>query len=325
MAAKKRSNWLDFYSKYGKEDPIGIETFSRKLSSLDVDCLSLTGKTAAFFNRIEENPTANALLVPATAKGVLNVVHNCFWDDLATGGGQVVGVHSLHFTSPWKQVIGDRAVKPLAPSTSAVQAGATTPSLGSMLAVSTPEEFGDLPGDTGGKYVTDLKLLSNVALLHPALLLTSLESGSVMAKDLAYKITVELASRLEQDPEGNDGDSNDEALLEDKAPGQVYQILKYLWAIARGYGRSMTLMEPGLSTVGVETRDAKLEEANFWLSSKTAVCIDAIPANRKVASYPKGRRSPDDSDESSDSVRTGGRRKDRRGRGRPSGLPVSHA
>jgi hypothetical protein len=112
MAAKKRSNWLGFYSKYRKADPIGIKTFSRKLSSLDTDCLSLTGETSAFFNRVEENPTANTLLVPATAKGVLNVVHNCFWDDLATGGGQVVGVHGLHFTSPWKQVIGDSRKTP---------------------------------------------------------------------------------------------------------------------------------------------------------------------------------------------------------------------
>jgi hypothetical protein len=194
-----------------------------------------------------------------------------------------------------------------------------------MLVVSTPDEFGDLSGDTGGKYVTDLKLLPNVALLHPALLLTCVESGSVMAEDLAYKITDKLASRLEQDQNGNDGDSDYEASLEDKATGQVYQILKYLWAIARGYGRLMTLVDPGLSSEGVETCEAKLEEANFWLSSKTAVRVNEIPANRKVASYPKGRRSPDDSDESSDSVRTGGRAKGRRGRGRPSGLLVSRA
>lgn len=325
MAAKKRSNWFDFYSKYGKADPIGIGVFSQNLASLDADCLSITGVTAALFNRVEENPTANALLVPATAKGVLNVVHNCFWDEQATGGGQIVGVHGLHFTSPWKQVIGDRAVKPLAPTTSAVKAGATIPSLKLMLAVDTPEEFGDLSGEPGGKYVTDLKLLPNVTFLHPALLLTCVESGSVMAKELAYKITVELASRLKQNPYGNDGDSDDEASLEDKAPGQVYQILKYLWAIARGYGRSITLLDPSLSLEGVETCEEKLEEPNFWLSSKTAVRANELPANRKVASYPKGRRSPDDSDGSSDSVRTGGRTKYGRGRDRPGGLPSSRA
>jgi hypothetical protein len=100
MAAKKCSNWLDFYSKYGKEDPVGIKTFFRKLSCLDVDCLSLTGNTTAFFNRIEENLMANAVLVPATAKGVLNVVHYCFWDDLATGVGGEQSWESTACTSP---------------------------------------------------------------------------------------------------------------------------------------------------------------------------------------------------------------------------------
>jgi hypothetical protein len=171
MASTKRSKWLDFYSKYGKEDPIGIETLSRKFFCLDDDCLSFTGKSDAFINRIEENLTANALLVPATAKGVLNVVHNCFWDDLATGGGQVVGVHGVHFTSPWKRVVGDRAVKPLAPTASAIKAGAMIPSLKSVLAVDTPEEFGELTGDEGGEDVANLKLLPKVVLLHPSLFL----------------------------------------------------------------------------------------------------------------------------------------------------------
>jgi hypothetical protein len=191
VATTKRSNWLDFYSKYGKEDPIGIETLSRKFSCLDDDCLSFTCKANTFINWIEENPTVNALLVPATAKGVLNVVHNCFWDDLATGGGQVVGVHGVHFTSPWKWVVGDRAVKPLTPTASAIKAGATIPSLTSMLAVDTPEAFGELTGDEGGEDITNLKLLTNVVLLlHPTLFLACVESGTVKAKDLVYKIIV---------------------------------------------------------------------------------------------------------------------------------------
>jgi hypothetical protein len=154
-----------------------------------------------------------------------------------------------------------------------------------MLSVNTPEEFGDLSGDEGGKDVTDLKLLPNVALLHPSLLLACVESGSVMARDLAYKTIVEVANGNDQDPDDNDGSSDEKASSRGQAPGQVYQILKYLWAMARGYGLSTTLIDPDLSTEDVETCEAKLEEANFWLSSKTTVHTGAIPANRKVLKY----------------------------------------
>jgi hypothetical protein len=196
-----------------------------------------------------------------------------------------VGIHGIRFTSPWKKV------KPLSLMISALKAGATTPSLKSMLAVDSPEGFEALNGYEGGEDVAILKDFPNSILLHPSLFLAGVESGTVKAKDLAYKIIIEASGGYNQDPDDNNESGDGGDTVGDQAMEHAYQTLKYLWAIIQGYGRLTPVMDPDLSSEGEDMFQEKLEEAKSLLTNGSSEGPNARPtADKEIGAKSKGRR-----------------------------------
>jgi hypothetical protein len=99
MVPTKRSTWSDYYLQYCAEDAGGKEAYNVAYSVFDKASTDYVESEGSFLSRVEENLVLNFVLMPTTAKGRLNILHNCFWDERAPGGAQMVGVHGARFSS----------------------------------------------------------------------------------------------------------------------------------------------------------------------------------------------------------------------------------
>ena len=111
---RRHLSWLDHCGK-ASEELQGPSSVCREgngaFNALVENCLQDNTK---FFNKIDQNPNFDFLLLPSSIKGTPNVFHCDFlFEDATEEEAILIGVNGMRFNSPWKVISMRHLTSPL--------------------------------------------------------------------------------------------------------------------------------------------------------------------------------------------------------------------
>ena len=192
MAARqhqqRNQTWLDYYRTVGE----GLEEEEAAVSpnAISIEYLNSEEK---LLNAVLEHPRYNVLLVPSTKRGSLHVLHHCsVYEDETSGKQLVIGVNGTRFASPWRVLLTAKAIAPLKPPGKRKQAGLLMPSTSQFLQIEDVHDFSELKGKDERSELNLLKSIPNVHWIAPRLFVECLDSRSIDARELAFRIITDI-------------------------------------------------------------------------------------------------------------------------------------
>jgi hypothetical protein len=300
MATTPRPTWPDYYRYIAKQDGSDEKNeIDKGLNSLEQINTKFIGHDSRLLNIVVQHPTFNFILLPGASKTV-NLLHCCVVDE-ASGLGHFVGILGNKFSSPRKAVTTKHVSQAFQLPTTTRGVGATskTPSMSDFMNVATADDFAKLDGSEDGEDLSYIeKNLPSGLFIPPQLFMSTAIEPSVRADALGCRIALIAA----------DGYSEDEPQelaedLENPVPQSlkdVKQVLIFLWAVAKGLGRTIALKDATLS----EQATNELDEVTEKAKSAALLAIQAkvtpsppedpvTPADEVAGVQDNGRGDPD--------------------------------
>ena len=240
-------SWKEFYlSKKKGTDGLLKKTMEFEDSLVD-DSFSMdyAEDQLKFGEIVDKYQGEYFLLLPAGGNRV-NLVHNCFRANAKGDGGHFVfGVLGNKWTSPFKQVNSEQAVKHRAPprvTRSEERKETFAPSMKDFAKCKSADEFRDSEAETEGigDSAEILGKLPSSCFIHRSIFKIFGKGGSMRAGDLAMKALENFAdsSKDESEEEEEEGEG------EDGDPLKRKQLLLFLWSVENKRMNKVSLSEP---------------------------------------------------------------------------------
>jgi hypothetical protein len=233
MAATRTITWSTFYARQREDEGIIQNFFSTDLGTLAARTRLHLNSTSAFTDTVTGYSFGNAILVQGDDTGQMRLLHHgfsCLTDDEFS----LVFVQGNMSDSSYFKILG-RAVA-VEEIRSVVARRATTqqtncPTLASMLATTTEDEFADLPAAGNGI----LRGHPNHIMINGDIFLMANGAPNLRAKSLALKI-IDFLRIVDHDDEREDDETDDEELIAIKteAGRGAETLLAMLWASENG-------------------------------------------------------------------------------------------
>ena len=222
-SSNRHTTWKDYYRRLLDRDAVDngmVNELSRGYLKDD----------EKYLNAILEEPT-NVLLVPSKSKGNVHCVHHCSACEDDTSGGQLVaGIHGVRFASPWVVIPIEKSTSPLRVPPKRRQSSIAIPSLQHFLSAESAAEFADLNGDEAPETEIDLlKELPNVHWLPPSLFIACVDTKSLPAEELGFRVLMEVKRNTPANNRNNQNNNEDDSEAQENDPHQnfkeVHQLL----------------------------------------------------------------------------------------------------
>ena len=217
-------DWVDFYIKNRNDNGPIQALFAEDLQTMAQKTVGHLNDSNALTEYIVGSAFGNMLIVPGT-RGIMQTIHHGFGSATSTGFSLNFAHGNLEGCTIFKTLPRLETVAQLGNETGR-RSGTNldSPSLASMIAVTTEEEFVNLPAEANGI----LRKRPNHALITPQLFFLINGARTASAKEMALKIINVLAV--------TDGDEESE-VRESKATEQGWaeSLLAFLWASEKGF------------------------------------------------------------------------------------------
>jgi hypothetical protein len=235
------NSWLDFY-EYKKSIPGILKTIEEKeISIFDTMTRGYLQKPERFVVNVGSHAN-NFIMLPTTQSSVLLFHHAFLLSHLPEDPPEVFGILGSRRFLPFKQIATlDSVTNAMTLPTFATRRNKLTiPTIIQFLEISDSREFENLEG-SDGEPITEIEKLPNSHWVHPAIYMVLNGVRLITAADAATSIIRVL--KAEAEPDEGDGSKNENRPVTQNARN-AQSLLVFLWAVAKGYSRSVQLIDP---------------------------------------------------------------------------------
>lgn len=251
------NSWIDLYN-YKRFIPGNLNTIEEKeISIFDPMTKGYLQKPERFAVNVGSHAN-NFILLPTTQSAV-NLFHHAFtMSHLPEDPPEVFGILGSRKFSPFKQISNlDIVTNPMSSPTFATRRNKSTiPTIEQFLELSSPDDFENLEGENG-EPLTDLDKLPNSHWIHPAIYSVLKGAKTIKSSDAAMTIIAVLQAGAESDGVGS---PNNPVPPVSQTATSAQSLLVFLWAVAKGYSKSVLLTDPPDSDFIDEKCSSILEE-----------------------------------------------------------------